>query len=952
MRKQGKKLLAYVLAFIIAVTSVFTGEVTVKAAALNGTADGIFTRTNKNLELVATLNTNVTTKLELELNDGENAYIDGQGFSLTGVSAGTYPTRPSSAPALRVTGEGTVYLKNIRMQGGAGQDGYAPSPGLVVESSKVSVVLQENVTIVGGETVTGRTEGDQNVNGAEGILFNGDSLTIDNGSNVTIQGADGQDGRRGEADSVYSSEPGAAMNFSGNRFTVNDSASLKLIGGNGGNGADGLKEVSNADQESDYKADGWDGASSAGVLKFNGTIFDIAGDATVEYSGGKGGKAGAAGTYYDSSNVLQDGNPGMAGEDGRLLFYYGGGIFSDEALLQTAVSKEETARITLHYPNEVLTYYGKIGKEINMAYLANEKYHKAVQWYTDENYCTGAGESYTITGDTDLYATEEFTISFVTGEGVTPLSEQKVMYPGTALSPAPPEKNGYTFAGWYRDAECTEAYDFTTLVTENITLYAKWNINTYDVTFDTAGGSAVESQSVEYNSAAASPEVPVKTGYTFAGWYRDAECTEAYDFTTPVTENIMLYAKWNLNTYRVTFDTVGGSAVESQSVEHNATVVSPETPVKTGYTFAGWYRDAECTEAYDFTTPVTENITLYAKWNEIPKVTPTPTVAPQPTAPVQPTAVPEPTMIPEPTATVQPTVTPEPTATVQPTDAPEPTATVQPTVAPEPTASVQPTIAPEPTVAPQPTATVQPTVAPEPTATIHPTVAPEPTVVPVPTVTPEPTEPVQPTVVPQPTTVPEPTVVPEPTTPSEPIVTPQPIIPAQPTPGPEPTATVTLNVSSLVLQKGKSTTAVKATLTKGDSIEKWESSDTKVATVTKKGKIKAKKVGTAVITVTTQRGASASVEVKVRKTKVKTEKLTLTNIEKQKLTLKKGKIFKIKTELTPLTSQEKITYKSSDKKVAKVSKTGKIKAVKAGKAVITVKSGDKMVKVKVSVKKK
>ena len=149
-----------------------------------------------------------------------------------------------------------------------------------------------------------------------------------------------------------------------------------------------------------------------------------------------------------------------------------------------------------------------------------------------------------------------------------------------------------------------------------------------------------------------------------------------------------------------------------------------------------------------------------------------------------------------------------------------------------------------------------------------------------------------------------------------------------------------------------STTAVKATLTKGDSIEKWESSDTKVAIVTQKGKLKARKVGTAVITVTTQRGASASVEVKVRKTKVATEKLKLTNIENYKLTLKKGKTFTIKTELTPLTSQEKITYKSSDKKVAKVSKTGKIKAVKEGKTVITVKSGNVMVKVKVSVKKK
>lgn len=64
-----------------------------------------------------------------------------------------------------------------------------------------------------------------------------------------------------------------------------------------------------------------------------------------------------------------------------------------------------------------------------------------------------------------------------------------------------------------------------------------------------------------------------------------------------------------------------------------------------------------------------------------------------------------------------------------------------------------------------------------------------------------------------------------------------------------PTAKVTLNVSSLILQKGKSTTAVKVTLTKGDSIEKWESSNTKVANVSKNGKIKAVKTGKTMITV-------------------------------------------------------------------------------------------------------
>ena len=81
-------------------------------------------------------------------------------------------------------------------------------------------------------------------------------------------------------------------------------------------------------------------------------------------------------------------------------------------------------------------------------------------------------------------------------------------------------------------------------MTENITLYAKWTINTYTVTFNTDGGSAVDSQTVNYNSTATTPTAPTKTGYTFAGWYTDTECTVEYKFSEVVTENITLYAKW------------------------------------------------------------------------------------------------------------------------------------------------------------------------------------------------------------------------------------------------------------------------------------------------------------------------------------------------------------------------------------------------------------------------
>ena len=163
---------------------------------------------------------------------------------------------------------------------------------------------------------------------------------------------------------------------------------------------------------------------------------------------------------------------------------------------------------------------------------------------------------------------------------------------------------------------------------------------------------------------------------------------------------------------------------------------------------------------------------------------------------------------------------------------------------------------------------------------------------------------------------------------------------------------VTLNVSSLPLQKGKSTTAVKATLYDGDSIAKWESSNTKVAKVSRKGKITAKKVGTATITVTTKNGAAASVKIHVQKGKVKTKTLSVTNVTAKKLTLKKEKTFTLKMAVTPLTSQDKVKFTSSNKKIITINGKGKIKAIKTGSAKITVKSGAKVMKIKVTVKKK
>ena len=165
---------------------------------------------------------------------------------------------------------------------------------------------------------------------------------------------------------------------------------------------------------------------------------------------------------------------------------------------------------------------------------------------------------------------------------------------------------------------------------------------------------------------------------------------------------------------------------------------------------------------------------------------------------------------------------------------------------------------------------------------------------------------------------------------------------------------ITLNATSVPLQLKKSTSVIKvakATLP-GDQIASWSTSNKKVVTVSKSGKITAKKVGTAVVTITMKSGATAKCKVKVQKAAVKLTKIAV-NSKKVNLNLKKGpKAYQLTATKTPITVVSKVTFTTSNKKVAVVSKSGKITAKKAGKAVITVKCAKKVQKVTVVVKAK
>jgi uncharacterized repeat protein (TIGR02543 family) len=140
---------------------------------------------------------------------------------------------------------------------------------------------------------------------------------------------------------------------------------------------------------------------------------------------------------------------------------------------------------------------------------------------------------------------------------------------------------------------------------------------TFTVTFDSNGGSAVDQQTVPNGGMAAPPAKPTKSGEGFVRWCSDVTLDTEYDFDTPVTSDITLYAQWSEIIYTVIFNGNDGSPIEDELVGEGGKVTQPADPILNGYVFDGWYLEsAEFTTPYDFETPVIDNITLCAKWND------------------------------------------------------------------------------------------------------------------------------------------------------------------------------------------------------------------------------------------------------------------------------------------------------------------------------------------------
>ncbi len=190
-----------------------------------------------------------------------------------------------------------------------------------------------------------------------------------------------------------------------------------------------------------------------------------------------------------------------------------------------------------------------------------------------------------------------YTVTFQSEGGSEVASQIRANTP--ADQPADPTKEGYTFIGWYKGES---EWNFETPVTADLTLTAKWQINRYTITFDTAGGSEVPSITQDYGTAITPPAAPTRTGYTFAGWDRESP-------TTMPAENITLTARWQVNQYTITFKPENGGQDIVIKQDYGTAITAPANPTKTGYTFAGW----------DKTIPSTMpagDMTITARWTE------------------------------------------------------------------------------------------------------------------------------------------------------------------------------------------------------------------------------------------------------------------------------------------------------------------------------------------------
>lgn len=231
--------------------------------------------------------------------------------------------------------------------------------------------------------------------------------------------------------------------------------------------------------------------------------------------------------------------------------------------------------------------------------------HTFLGWYIGDVKYDGSAINGSVTL-TARWSDRNYTVRFDTAGG-TEAAPVTVGAGGTVSAPENVTREGYDLVGWYLG---DEEYDFDAPVTGNLTLTARWQVRTYTVRFDTAGGTAAAPATVGHGSAVGAPENVTREGYRLVGWYLG---DETYDFDTPVTGDLTLTARWEIRTFTVRFLGADGEELKSETVEWGKAATAPEPPAAPeGSLFAGWDKDFG---------RVTEDLTVTATYGKKISVT-------------------------------------------------------------------------------------------------------------------------------------------------------------------------------------------------------------------------------------------------------------------------------------------------------------------------------------------
>ena len=285
-----------------------------------------------------------------------------------------------------------------------------------------------------------------------------------------------------------------------------------------------------------------------------------------------------------------------------------------------ATYKATKNKYTVTYINEGKEYHKETalyGNTIKNVENPTKEGYTFIGWYDIND--KKVNHPITVTKNITLYSKYEinsYKVSYY-NEGKKYIDDQKINYGENALKPnTNPSKIGYTFKYW-SIKENGEEYEFSTKITKDITLYAVYEINKYTVTYINEGVE-YHKETALYGSVVTEIQDPTKEGYTFTGWYTKDNEKVSYPIT--VTENITLYSKYEINSYKVSYYNEGKKYIDDQKINYGENALKPNTnPSKIGYTFKYW-SIKENGEEYEFSTKITKDITLYAVY-EINKYT-------------------------------------------------------------------------------------------------------------------------------------------------------------------------------------------------------------------------------------------------------------------------------------------------------------------------------------------